>query len=159
MRYLVGLLLLFAIAPRLPAKETAEVRDHGRWARESCGELSDIEGFRPGPAVRLDRYGGWLDRKTRATGFFHASREDGRWWVVDPEGHLFLSIGVNSVQAPADVMAAADDDADAAAGRPTADALRWAGQATGMLRGHGFNTAGCWSSTDAIRGLDAPMPY
>lgn len=159
MRRLTGLLLLLVVRPGLLAEESAEVRDRGAWVSASCVELSDLKGFRPVPAVPLDRYGGWLDTKARATGFFHTIREDGRWWVVDPEGHLFLSIGVNSVQAPTRVKAGAGDEADGVAAKPAAEEVRWATQATDLLRGHGFNTAGCWSSTDAIRGLKAPMPY
>lgn len=40
------------------------------------------------------RYGGYLAQQTSATGFFHKERKDGRWWLVDPEGYHFLSVGV-----------------------------------------------------------------
>ena len=45
----------------------------------------------------LSRYGGVLARKSGATGFFHPARIEGRWWLVDPEGCLFLHDGVASV--------------------------------------------------------------
>jgi hypothetical protein len=38
-------------------------------------------------------YGGYKDTKARATGFFRCEKIDGRWWFVDPDGHLFLSAG------------------------------------------------------------------
>jgi hypothetical protein len=38
-------------------------------------------------------YGGYRDTNTRATGFFRCEKIDGRWWFVDPDGHLFLSAG------------------------------------------------------------------
>jgi hypothetical protein len=38
-------------------------------------------------------YGGYASTKARATGFFRVERIDGRWWFVDPDGHLFLSVG------------------------------------------------------------------
>jgi hypothetical protein len=41
--------------------------------------------------------GGWRSRTERATGFFHTAQVDGRWWLVDPEGHLFFSIGSNGL--------------------------------------------------------------
>jgi hypothetical protein len=41
------------------------------------------------------RYGGYLDTRAKATGYFRVEQIDGRWWFVDPEGHLFLSTGVN----------------------------------------------------------------
>jgi hypothetical protein len=41
------------------------------------------------------RYGGYASTQARATGFFRVEQIDGRWWFVDPEGHLFLSTGIN----------------------------------------------------------------
>ncbi|MDP3000964.1 MAG: hypothetical protein Q8N47_26010 [Bryobacterales bacterium] len=36
-------------------------------------------------------YGGYLNTKAKATGFFRVEQVDGRWWFVDPDGHLFFS--------------------------------------------------------------------
>ncbi len=42
-----------------------------------------------------DQYGGWADGpKLRATGHFRTEKYQGKWWLVDPEGHLFWSNGV-----------------------------------------------------------------
>jgi hypothetical protein len=41
------------------------------------------------------RYGGYKNTQAKATGFFRVEQIDGRWWFVDPDGHLFLSTGVN----------------------------------------------------------------
>ncbi len=43
-----------------------------------------------------DQYGGWTGRKFRATGFFRLEKDD-RWWLVTPEGNVFLSFGINHV--------------------------------------------------------------
>jgi hypothetical protein len=43
------------------------------------------------------RYGGFASTKARATGFFRVEQIDGKWWFVDPDGHLFLSMGVNGI--------------------------------------------------------------
>lgn len=40
------------------------------------------------------RYGGYLSQKSQATGFFRKEMKDGRWWLVDPDGYHFLSVGV-----------------------------------------------------------------
>jgi hypothetical protein len=45
------------------------------------------------------QYGGYLQTKVKATGFFRTEKIAGRWWFVDPEGHLFLSVGVDCVSA------------------------------------------------------------
>jgi hypothetical protein len=42
-------------------------------------------------------YGGYLQKQLKATGFFRIEKVDGRWWFVDPDGYLFLSVGVDCV--------------------------------------------------------------
>ena len=45
------------------------------------------------------KYGGWKDGpKLKATGFFRKEKIDGKWALVDPEGHLFFSIGLANVR-------------------------------------------------------------
>jgi hypothetical protein len=45
---------------------------------------------------RLSQYGGWLDGpKKKATGHFRTQKIDGKWWLIDPEGYLFFSVGVS----------------------------------------------------------------
>jgi hypothetical protein len=48
-------------------------------------------------AYNYSKYGGYLNEKVKATGFFRTEKIDGRWWFVDPEGYLFLSVGVDCV--------------------------------------------------------------
>ncbi len=43
----------------------------------------------------LDRFGGNRQIKAEATGYFHVAQIGGRWWLVTPEGHGFISMGVN----------------------------------------------------------------
>ena len=43
------------------------------------------------------KYGGYLNAQVKATGFFRTEKIDDRWWFVDPEGYLFLSVGVDCV--------------------------------------------------------------
>ena len=43
-----------------------------------------------------DRFGGWATGpQLRATGHFRTEKVAGKWWFVDPDGHLFFSHGVN----------------------------------------------------------------
>lgn len=59
------------------------------WATEAAA-------LRPGD-VHVDKYGGYLDTQAQATGFFRVEKIDGKWWFVDPDGHLFFSTGANGV--------------------------------------------------------------
>ena len=44
------------------------------------------------------RFGGYKQKQVGATGYFRSQKIDGRWWLVDPEGYLFLSIGVDCIK-------------------------------------------------------------
>lgn len=45
------------------------------------------------------KYGGWLKGpKLKATGHFRVEKYNGKWWFVDPEGHLFWSHGIDCVR-------------------------------------------------------------
>lgn len=49
-------------------------------------------------ALEHDRFGGVIDSTRdwdgKATGFFHVHSKDGRAWLVTPQGHRFLSMGI-----------------------------------------------------------------
>lgn len=45
----------------------------------------------------MDEYGGYLGGQFAATGFFRVTKEDGRWWLVDPDGHPFFIVGIAHV--------------------------------------------------------------
>lgn len=47
------------------------------------------------------QYGGYLNTKAKATGFFRVEQVDGRWWFVDPDGHLFYSTASTGIGAGA----------------------------------------------------------
>ncbi len=55
------------------------------------------------PFENWSQYGGWKEKKlTEGTGFFSSKKEDGRWWLVDPEGYAFFSVGPDCVVARSD---------------------------------------------------------
>lgn len=60
------------------------------WADEDS-ETIDLE------AYNYSKYGGYKQKQTKGTGFFRTEKIDGRWWFVDPEGYLFLSVGIDCV--------------------------------------------------------------
>ncbi len=84
---------------------------HGDWP----GKLQGAEDFaarmkaedadlaaHPAPADR-DAYGGWAaGPQLEATGFFRAAKHDGRWWLVDPDGRLFWSQGMDCMRTGAE---------------------------------------------------------
>jgi len=77
-----------------PGKITSQEQLDAEWAGEEARLAAG--------AIRYTRYGGYPEMRVGATGFFRVEEIDGRWWFVDPEGHPFLSTGVNGISAYSD---------------------------------------------------------
>lgn len=46
-----------------------------------------------------NQYGGWaMGPQLKATGYFRAEKVDGKWWLIDPQGRLFWSHGIDCVR-------------------------------------------------------------
>jgi len=56
---------------------------------------AEEKGFGSAADFGYGRYGGYKNTHAKATGFFRVEQVDGKWWFIDPEGHLFLSMGLN----------------------------------------------------------------
>ena len=76
---------------------------HADWPRKIKSqaqlekELSEEDKtLRPGDFDYCE-YGGYKSTHATATGFFRVEQIDGKWWFVDPHGHLFLSTGSNGL--------------------------------------------------------------
>ena len=74
------------------AKSVAELAAR---RQQEARELTE----QPGPKD-WDKYGGWgAGPQMNATGFFRTEKVEGKWWLVDPEGRLFFSHGLDCVGA------------------------------------------------------------
>jgi hypothetical protein len=117
-----------------------------------------VENFYPAPkTVPLDRFGGRLDRSSSKTGFYCTRKIDGRWWLVNPIGHLFLNSAVDAVT-PAQSHAPSVEFAKTF-GTPEV----WMLKTRELLVANGFNGVGAWSDVDLLRSLpqgsSRPMAY
>ena len=75
--------------------KTVSLADLASRRAEEGGELAR----NPGPSG-WDKYGGWDGGPAlKATGFFRTEKYRGKWWLVDPDGHLFFSQGIDCVAA------------------------------------------------------------
>ncbi len=107
--------------------------------------------------VSTDAYGGDTRVQLDATGVFRVEELCGRWWLITPDGHPFASIGVNNVGPYGDAGQISGERAYQETVEASYDSLdEWADVAVGRLAGWGFNTAGCWSSSDLMH---PRMPY
>jgi hypothetical protein len=71
-----------------------KAKDDEDLQRQHAGEEAAIKAAPVLPD--RDEYGGWSQGpKEAATGFFRTLNRDGKWWLVTPNGHLYLSLGVD----------------------------------------------------------------
>jgi len=143
--------LALAVAVGLGRAEEATLLVRGTWRKQQARTVGEVPGFAGPKPVRLSRYGGCADRKAKATGFFRTEKTAGRWWLVDPEGCLFLSVGLCSVNN--------GTMGEAAMKRSFGDATTWAAATGKLLKSNGFNSLGCWSTWRAFRPTPQRMPY
>jgi hypothetical protein len=126
------------------------------------------------PDFGFSRFGGWKERKERATGFFHTAEVDGRWWLVDPEGYLFYSVGMDCVRFRSSTRVSGREQLFAelppGSGEQT-DFYRantnlryqddfvseWKQLQSSRLKSWGFNTVANWS--DPAIWKDASVPF
>lgn len=64
--------------------------------KQLAAEQADFKKYPSAPD--RNQYGGWTaGPQLQATGWFRAEKHNGKWWMVDPEGRLFWSNGMNCV--------------------------------------------------------------
>jgi len=131
-------------------KSKAELLERGR------GERRALENVVPAIAAS-DRWGGWAaGPRLDATGHFRVEKVDGKWWLVDPDGCLFFSLGIDHVK-PENVGTVkgresyfeepCEDFNVANLKRRYGEGWRrsWIDVTARRLRAWGFNTTGDWS--------------
>ncbi len=94
-----------------PAPESPVVDMFGQWtAKEWPGKTTGEEELKNLLESQLKNastttfpenwstYGGWKAKQFEATGFFRTHHDGNRWWLVDPEGYAFVSVGVDCIR-------------------------------------------------------------
>lgn len=130
---------------RVPDPANNDERNADEWEIFSTRTISDMQGFKPLKVnAERSKYGGNLNTRVAATGFFYTRKIGDRWWIVDPEGYLFIHSAVNSVH-PGE-----SDRNKSAFKKRFGTRERWVEMTKSMLYQHGFNGLGSWSDTDAF---------
>jgi hypothetical protein len=137
-----------------PIPIEAAVKPDREWRMYEARTIAQIEGYHP-PArpVERSRFGGRVDIRWEASGFFRTQKVNGRWWMVDPDGHPFVSVGINSVRPPR------REAQQPVYQQRWGDHDHWAAETTDMLRRLGFNSTGRWSADEHLRAIRDPLPY
>ncbi|MCC6127022.1 MAG: hypothetical protein IT426_18845 [Pirellulales bacterium] len=147
-----AMLCLAAICRTMPVGgEEAYRLERGRWEPVAARTLAELPDFRP-ETVKLSKFGGMASgRKLKATGFFRTERVGREWTLVDPEGCPFISVGLCSVNL--------NTFAEGAASRTFGSDRAWVEATAKLLKTHGFNTLGRWSTGEDFRKLEEPIAY
>ena len=75
-----------------------KVHDEAELVRTKANEDAWLAANGQTPIPEADRFGGWAGGpQLKATGFFRTEKVNGKWWLVDPDGRLFFSHGVDCV--------------------------------------------------------------
>jgi len=140
----------------LLAATTVEVarEPQGPWTNYPTRTLTDLpEVAALQPDTGLSQYGGWKARQVKATGFFYPTQVDRRWWLVDPEGYLYLNRGI------AAVSQLGTPGARAAGQKLFGGSQGWAAQTAQLMRENGFTGLGAWSATEQFQAVKPPLLY
>ena len=86
------------------------------------------------PDKNLCPLGGLSSKTHKATGFFRVEKNDGVWSLIDPHGHPFFCMAVNS-------LASSQKDGH---------------DVNEMMTRLGFNTYGCWSDLEVLANYKRP---
>ena len=137
-----------------PTDWPGKIKSLGQLQKEWAAEEAGLHGGDFGYC----QYGGYLNTQAKATGFFRVEQVAGRWWFVDPDGHLFFSTSVTGIGARGgDARLKGREDFYAAL--PPADATDGRGASPGfyawnLARRHGAQTRTNWADL-ALRRLDS----
>jgi hypothetical protein len=152
------LLLSLSLNPCFSQNNNALLIPAKTWGRDSLRNIviSDwrsylsttvemVPGFRPVSKVNADKYGGDAASKAKATGFFRTEKQGNRWWVIDPEGHHFVTAAVNSVR----MGKSPNNELSLKAKFGTPE--EWLVQTAQLIRENDFNVIGAWSEVELIQ--------
>jgi len=124
------------------------------WKLRDTRTIELLEGFKDGSKqIQRSKYGGRADTKAQAKGFFYPKKIADRWWLVDPDGNLFIHVALCSVNRGRSKISQ----------RPAIEKFgtprKWADFSTGLLAMYAFNGTGGWSDTDLLRATSHPPVY
>ncbi len=136
---------------KVPVKRKPADKD---WKLRDTRTIELLDGFQPGSKkIPYSKYGGRVDVKAEAKDFFYPKKVAGRWWLVDPDGNLFVHIGVCSVRRGRSRISQ----------KPAKEKFgtweKWAEFTTALLAEHGFNGIGGWSDAELLRTTSQPPVY
>ncbi len=99
-----SLLLGMVVAGTLSAATlNAKSSYNGGWGSYTISLVESLTGYTPVEGVSSDytRTGACAYLCADSTGYYHVSKIDGRWWLIDPDGYAGVNMAVTSLDATA----------------------------------------------------------
>ena len=128
-----------------PLMVEAKKKPHQEWVMKETYTMRQLAGYEKKPDPEYSRYGGIQSTKFPSKGFFYTTRHNGRWWLVDPEGHLFIHKAVCSV-APG-----GSDNFRRNLKEKFGTDEDWAEATMAWFQDLGFNGTACWSDNELLK--------
>lgn len=123
----------------------AKKKPSQQWSPKETYTLQQLVGYKKKPDPEYSRYGGMIGTKFPPTGFFYTTKYNGRWWLVDPEGHLCIHKAVCCVRPGS--SANFKNNLKKKFGSEQA----WAESTAAYLKELGFNGSGSWSENPLVQ--------
>ena len=128
-----------------PLVVLAKKKPHHDWKLKETYTIEQLLGYKRRGDPEYSRYGGMIGTAFTATGFFYTKKHNGRWWLVDPDGHLCIhkavcSVGPGRSRSYKRALKAKYGTDEA-----------WAESTMSWFKELGFNGTACWSKNDLLQ--------
>jgi len=114
------------------------------WKNFTSHTIESISSFKPIIDNKLSKYGGDATVRRNATGFFRTEKINGRWNVIDPDGHPFVVAAINSFRQ------GKSPNNEKAFIEKFGSIEKWVSASIQTFQELGFNTTGSWSEIEPI---------
>jgi hypothetical protein len=132
------------VAAKVWSRDANKKIQYADWKIFNSHTINQINGFKISTPDIVCEYGGDKTQSTTATGFFRTEKIRGRFWMVDPHGHLFITKGVNSIR-PGN-----STELNQFLINKFGSNSNWINSTLENLGEFSFNTAGSWSDLKSI---------
>jgi hypothetical protein len=84
------------IQTKIWSRDSNRKIQYSDWKSFSSRTVEMLDGFVPEKKIKSSKYGGDANIKLNASGYFRTEKVNGRWSVIDPDGHPFIVSAMNS---------------------------------------------------------------
>ena len=136
-----------------PLMIEAKKKPHHKWTPKETYTIRQLDGYQSQADPEYSRYGGIKSSRFPSTGFFYTLKHNGRWWLVDPDGHLFIHKAICSVKPGSSA------NYKRSLKRKYGSEAAWADSTMSWFKELGFNGTASWSDNDLLKTVNNRPVY